>query len=71
MGIAEVLQLAGQYGSTAFVVAYVIWDKQRTTEKWREHEDKRLRQDEARVEADKGLALALQALTLAIGRGRS
>lgn len=70
MGISEVLQLLGQYGSTAFVVAYVIWDKQRTDTKWREHEGKRLQQDEARVEADKGLALALQALTLAIKRGR-
>jgi hypothetical protein len=66
MGAIDLLQLAGQFGSTGLLVAYVIWDKQRTDSKWRAHEEKRLRQDEARVETDKALALAMQALTLAI-----
>lgn len=68
MGLAEVLQTAGQFGSMGLLVSYVIWDKQRGDTKWREHEEKRLRQDEARTEADKGLALALQALTFAVKR---
>lgn len=68
MGVGDVLQLASQFGSMGLLVAYVIWDKLRQDAKWRAHEEKRLRQDEARTEADKGLALALQALTLAIKR---
>lgn len=66
MDISAALQLAGQFGPMGLLVAYVIWDKSRLDAKWREHEDKRLKADEARTEADKGLALALQALTLAI-----
>lgn len=68
MGFADVLQLAGQFGSMGLLVAYVIWDKQRTDAKWREHEDKRLRADEARIETDKSLVLAMQALTFAVKR---
>lgn len=68
MDAGDLLQMAGQFGSTGLLIGYVIWDKLRADAKWRAHEEKRLRQDEARTEADKGLALALQALTLAIRR---
>lgn len=66
MDVSGILALAGQFGPMGLMVAYVVWDKSRLDAKWREHEEKRLKQDEARTEADKGLALALQGLTIAI-----
>lgn len=68
MNPVDALGLAGQFGPMGLMVAYLIWEKSRTEAKWREHEALRLKQDEARTEADKGLALALQALTIAIRR---
>lgn len=66
MNGADLASLLAQYGPAGVLCAYVIWDKSRLDSKWREHEERRMKQDEARTEADKGLALALQALTIAI-----
>jgi hypothetical protein len=60
--------LAQLYGPMGLLVAYLIWSADRREKRWKEHEEQRLKQDAARTEADKGLALALQALTIAIRR---
>jgi hypothetical protein len=64
----DVASLATQFGPTGLIIGYLIWEKTRLDSKWRNHEEQRLKQDAARTEADKGLALALQALTIAIRR---
>lgn len=66
MNTSDLAQILAQYGPAGVLCAYVIWDKSRLDAKWRDHEERRLKQDAARTEADKGLALALQALTIAI-----
>jgi hypothetical protein len=65
---AEVATFAQLYGPMGLLVAYLIWSADRREKRWKEHEEQRLKQDAARTEADKGLALALQALTIAIRR---
>lgn len=64
--ISEALSLAGQFGPMGLLVGYLIWDKQRTDAKWREHEGERLKQDKARVDADKAMAQAMTALSIVI-----
>jgi hypothetical protein len=68
MNPAEVAAFAQLYGPMGLLVAYLIWSADRREKRWKEHEEQRLKQDAARTEADKGLALALQALTIAIRR---
>jgi hypothetical protein len=68
MSPAEVAAFAQLYGPMGLLVAYLIWSADRREKRWKEHEEQRLKQDAARTEADKGLALALQALTIAIRR---
>ena len=66
----EALSLAGQFGPMGMFVAYLIWDRERMDKKWREHEEARLKQDAVRAEADKAMAVALNALSIVIqGRG--
>lgn len=60
------LELAGQYGPLGLLIAYLVWDKGQMDKKWRTLEDRRLQQDEARTEADKAMAVALNALTIVI-----
>lgn len=64
--ISDTLSLAGQFGPMGLMVGYLIWDKARLDKKWREHEDARIKQDQARVEADKAMAQAMTALSIAI-----
>ena len=64
--LGDALSLAGQFGPMGLLVAYIIWDKQRTDTKWRDHEAARLKQDAARVEADKAMAQAMTALSIVI-----
>lgn len=64
--ISEALSLAGQFGPMGLMVAYLIFDKNRMDKKWREHEDARIKQDAARVDADKAMAQAMTALSIAI-----
>jgi hypothetical protein len=62
----ELVTIAQLYGPMGLLVAYLIWSADRREKRWKDHEEKRLKQDEARTEADKGMSLALQALTIAI-----
>jgi hypothetical protein len=64
----ELVTIAQLYGPMGLLVAYLIWSADRREKRWKDHEELRLKQDAARTEADKGLALALQALTIAIRR---
>lgn len=66
MAAGDLLQLAAQFGPMGLLVGYIIWDKSRIDTKWRAHEERRAKIDESRITADTGLALALQALTIAI-----
>ena len=61
MGVADVLQLAGQSGPMGLLVAYLIWRE-------RNFDAKRLTYDQARLDADKALAASLGALTAVIQR---
>lgn len=60
------LGLFRDFGPMGLMVAYVIWDKSRIGAKWLSHEERRLKVDEARIETDKEMVLALQALTFRI-----
>lgn len=66
MDLTALWGLAQLFGPVAPFAVYVIWDKQRTDAKWLKHEENRLVQDNARVEADKALAVMLNGLTIAI-----
>jgi hypothetical protein len=77
MGVSDVLQMAGQYGSTGLLVAYLIWseqrrDKQRASARAAELAERAAERAE-RVEIEKAdiasrekLAISLTALSMVI-----
>lgn len=70
MGVEQFLELAAQFGPLGLLIAYLIWDKGQMDKKWRSLEERRLDQDQSRTEADKAMAVALNALTIVI-QGRA
>lgn len=66
MSAGDILALFKEFGPMGLMVGYVIWDKGRVRQQWKDHEERRLKVDEDRIETDKQLALALQALTFKV-----
>lgn len=77
MSAAELLGLLKDFGFPGLFVGFLIWDKLRLDAKWRrieeqrlaqekELEERRLKVDDARIETDKQMVLALQALTFQV-----
>lgn len=66
MDAAELLKLAGQFGSLGLFIGYLIWREMRTEKTAREREERATELGEKRIEADKGLATALALLRATI-----
>lgn len=61
MGVAEIVQLGGQFGPMGLFVSYLVWREKRSDESRRTY-------DQSRLDADKALASSLGALTAVIQR---
>lgn len=66
MGVAEVLQLAGQFGSTGLIVAYLIWRETAERRERRELAEARAEIDRADIAAREKQAAAFTALAMVI-----
>lgn len=66
MDFASIMPVAQAFGVPGLVIGFLIWDRDRRDKNWRDHEEKRLKQEEARINCDKDMVAALTALKVTI-----
>jgi Flp pilus assembly protein TadB len=70
MGVADVAQLAGQFGLAGVLMAFLFWKERNDREDRRRREERQAQIDERDIEERGKLASALASLSMVIqGRG--
>lgn len=71
MGLADVLQLAGQFGAMGLLVAYLIWSETRRDKQRAAERERQAQIDRDDIASREKLASSLTALSMVIqGHGR-